>query len=166
MRLVHIGALGAISEPDVASSEVLRYLHSFGLFESLEDRERQYFYGKRSAEDRRILAWYAEPLYALAWCARLVRQLPFPDRHSTARETASIVEQMPPNVDPPEFVDRLRLRPLEEIVYQAETYYQIHWALVDQSDLTAARLPVVTERRRALEWVIGREDWDEISLDT
>jgi len=78
-----------------------------------------------------------------------------------------------PDLKRTESSDALRskaeLRPAAEIVQAADLNYLIHWLLRDGTQVKANRLfqtPFVEERRRALDWLLGDADWNEISLDT
>lgn len=69
------------------------------------------------------------------------------------------------------FRSRCRLRPLSEILAKADLAYCLHWAIregqLKQKRLKVAVHPyVVIERRHALEWMLSREHWDDVSLDT
>ncbi len=66
---------------------------------------------------------------------------------------------------------KARLRSDDQIVSAADLAYCLHWA-IRQSELEGKRPPgkvppyVVVERRRALEWLLSDEDWDDVPLDT
>ena len=71
------------------------------------------------------------------------------------------------------FMARAKLRDIEEILDMLDLYYRYHWAVVEQRIHNPAlpvgglRQFVVSERRRALEWLISPEtDWFEIPLHT
>jgi len=65
----------------------------------------------------------------------------------------------------------LKLRDKSEVVSKADLAYCLHWA-VRHAEIngqgTPGKVPanVVAERRRALEWMMGQDDWDEVTLDT
>jgi hypothetical protein len=65
------------------------------------------------------------------------------------------------------------LRPIEDILDQADLIYRYRWALVDarvnDSEPPAGLDPgVALERHRALNWLIGYlgQDWDDVTTDT
>jgi hypothetical protein len=70
-----------------------------------------------------------------------------------------------------EYKARVKLRTLEDIVIASDLAYCLHWA-VTQACLENNMLPgnvdpyVIIERRRAFDWMLSLEDWDEVNLDT
>jgi hypothetical protein len=70
------------------------------------------------------------------------------------------------------FRRRARLREADEIGAELDLAYCLHWAVREASLAGNAPPPgmvpsyVVVERRRALEWLAGKDDWDATSLDT
>lgn len=65
----------------------------------------------------------------------------------------------------------LKLRSETELLEKADLAYCLHWAIRDaelNGNPTPGSVParVVVERRRALEWMLGEESWDDASLDT
>lgn len=62
------------------------------------------------------------------------------------------------------------VRDSHSMVAALDVYYCLHWALQDgilRGVSTWDVSPwVIVERRRALEWCSGEQDWDEVSLDT
>ena len=65
------------------------------------------------------------------------------------------------------------MRPLSDILDQADLIYRYHWAVVDaringQDAPAGLNSGVVLERHYALNWLIGYFDqaWDDISTDT
>ena len=72
-----------------------------------------------------------------------------------------------------QFINGSKLRPLHEILEQADRIYRYHWAVVN-ARLKGAKPPagldpgVTLERHHALNWLIGYLDqaWDDVSTDT
>jgi hypothetical protein len=59
----------------------------------------------------------------------------------------------------------------EDLIAACDLAYCLHWAIVQRSldgQRAIGKVPpyVIMERRRALEWILSREHWDEVSLDT
>lgn len=75
--------------------------------------------------------------------------------------------------DTEQFIKDAKLRPLNEILDQADLIYRYHWGVVN-ARLKKTKAPanlqggVVKERHYMLNWLIGYQDqkWDEISTDT
>ncbi len=71
------------------------------------------------------------------------------------------------------FIQDAELRPIGEILDEADLIYRYHWAVVDVR-VTGLKIPedidgsVVMERHYALNWLIGYmgQAWDDISTDT
>ena len=93
--------------------------------------------------------------------------------HNTVRRNLSAVfPDLKQNEPGKAFRDRAELRAESTIIEQCDLAYSIHWAIVD-TELKKTQLPaqavepyVVIERRRALEWMLTDECWEDISLDT
>lgn len=108
-------------------------------------------------------------MWALAWALGLVQELDF------WKDCDNGFVTMMPNLKTEESGEEVRsksrLRPVDELASACDTAYCLHWA-VRQSELEGKRPPdalkpyVVIERRRALEWLLGDEPWDALSLDT
>lgn len=71
---------------------------------------------------------------------------------------------------PEPWLDSVFVRDTRALMAALDFYYCLHWAWRDGaiSAKLARKLPgyVISERRRALEWCLGSEPWDTISLDT
>ena len=122
-----------------------------------------------NASDAALFKLQIEGMWALAWVLSVAQDL------SPSVACPNNFVEMLPDLKRSEssaaFRAKVRRRPPEEIFGAADLYYCTHWA-VRQIELDGAarpkqvRKPVVVERRRALEWVIGTEPWWEVSLDT
>lgn len=110
-----------------------------------------------------------EGMWALAWALGIVRQLDF------GKDCDSKFAMTLPNLKIGEGSDALRSkikpRPASEIIAACDLAYCLHWA-VRQAQLTGSKPPgkvqpyVIEERRRALEWLLSNDPWDEVMLDT
>ena len=66
---------------------------------------------------------------------------------------------------------KVKCRSLDEIIEACDLAYCLHWG-VQEAKVTGKTLPnginsfVIMERRKALEWLISSDDWDNVSLDT
>ena len=110
-----------------------------------------------------------ESLWAFCWAFGLVERLDYSaicgDNLITLLPDLKSAEPSAP------FFDKARLRPLEEVAGAVDLAYSLHWALAEAGLTGGATLGrvsplVVVERRHALEWLIGDEDWDDVPLDT
>jgi len=73
----------------------------------------------------------------------------------------------------PQFIEDSELRPIADILDQADLIYRYHWAVrnarMKGQQLPAALHPGVTEERHyALNWLIGYNEqaWDQVTTDT
>jgi len=122
------------------------------------------------ADPSSLLQCQVEGLNAFAWALSFVDEMPFylfcPD---------DLVKHFP-DFNDMESSERFRgaakLRPMEDIVSTLDAAYCIHWSWAEQ-DVHQRDLPdtdmepyMIVERRRALEWILSGEDWDNVSLDT
>jgi hypothetical protein len=110
-----------------------------------------------------------EALAALAWTVSVV-----PACDPFQKLPSSLVAKFPDLLRDEAasgFVSASHLRGVADLVAALDLMYCAHWAL-RQAELSGKRLTklqplaVVEERRRALEWVLSAEDWDELALDT
>jgi hypothetical protein len=110
-----------------------------------------------------------EGMWALAWALCLVPELDFwkdcDDRF------VALLPNLKKHERCIEWRRRSQLRSTEDIVAALDLSYCLHWA-VREAELSGKYPPagikayVVVERRRALEWLLGDEPWDSVSLDT
>jgi hypothetical protein len=122
-----------------------------------------------SQHDRIQFTWRHEAAWTLLWALGFVAQLgkpaqicdvEFAARTMTERTTA-------------QFIEDSELRPIADILDQADLIYRYHWAvrnaLVKGQQVPAALDPGVTqERHHALNWLIGHDEqaWDQVTTDT
>ena len=110
-----------------------------------------------------------EGMWALAWALGIVPRLDF------GKDCDNKFVMLLPNLKIGEKSDALRSkvkpRATDEVIAACDLAYCLHWA-VRQAQLTGGKLPgkvqpyVIEERRRALEWLISSDQWDDVSLDT
>ena len=110
-----------------------------------------------------------EAMWALAWALGLVEALDFGQACSPSFVT------MLPNLKSGQRAVDLRakasMRPVDELFATMDLAYCLHWAICQAGDAVPV-LPgnmgpyVIVERRRALEWVLSADGWDEVPLDT
>ncbi|EPS1221448.1 DUF4272 domain-containing protein [Burkholderia cenocepacia] len=65
------------------------------------------------------------------------------------------------------FITGCSLRSRNDLISMLDLAYCLHWCIVDApAESSNIHLHVVAERRRALEWMLSKDDWEAISLDT
>jgi len=105
----------------------------------------------------------------LAWALTFVPTFDF--WHDCDSRFVALLPNLKISQSSDEWRQKARCRKTEEVVTACDLAYCLHWA-VRQAEIagkpTPARLKsyVVIERRRALEWLLGNDAWDAISLDT
>lgn len=133
----------------------------------LTDTERRYLTSKIG--DRRSFMMQIEGMWALAWSINAVPTLDF--GKPCAQDFVSRLPDLKGDKSSRPFRGDAELRPASEIVAACDLAYRLHWAIVD-AQLTGRKIPgkveayVIVERRRALEWLLTDECWDDVSLDT
>src|SRR5262249_39190586 len=110
-------------------------------------------------------AWGYENVHVSLWALGYLPELKPPDQIADVPHEARLIRERGPGG----FVKGAKLRPLPEILDQADLYYRIHWAVTElrvngkQSD--RANPEIVMERHRALNWLIRymNQSWDDVT---
>lgn len=145
----------------------LRWLEEEMLHSSLTQDER-YFIERTEGEPGRFRI-QIEGMWALAWALGIAGALDF------GQACPSSFVHMLPNLKHSESSTALRrkaaLRGIEDIASAADLAYCLHWA-IRQAELGGSLLVgrvetyVIVERRRALDWLLSVDEWDQLTLDT
>jgi hypothetical protein len=122
-----------------------------------------------SQHDRVQFAWRYEAAWVLLWALGYVDKLEKPTAICDVPRAVNLMKERSTK----QFLAEAKLRPMREILDQADRIYRYHWVVVDARvngrNAPAALEPGVTmERHYALNWLIGymEQDWDDISTDT
>ncbi|MBS7807069.1 DUF4272 domain-containing protein [Variovorax sp. PCZ-1] len=110
--------------------------------------------------------WLVEAIQFMAWSLGLVTLDNFAQCSDDLSSHFSKA-----GTDPSQFIASARLRPLSELLQEADTLYMLHWYAVEASlqgtPDKRILLPRISFRRHAADWIVGVADqWDDISLDT
>lgn len=165
-RLFCLNAIAAVAY-GFSNHRARAWLDREGLLQSLTREEAAFIGGAGAREPFQLLV---EGAWALAWALRLA-----PALDPWAGADAAFVRVLP-DLKVDERTTRLRksagsLRSGEELLPALDLSYCLHWAVRDAA-LTASPPPgelipyVIVERRRALEWLVSDEQWDNLALDT
>lgn len=122
-----------------------------------------------SDADRVKFVWRYEAAWTLLWSLGYVERLNKPTGICDVKKAVQTLLQR----SPAQFVKDAKLRPLSEILDQADRIYRYDWAVVDarvNNKAAPAKLDadVTMERHYALNWLIGymNQAWDDVSTDT
>lgn len=122
-----------------------------------------------SQHDRVQFFWRYEAAWTLLWAMGFVAQLGKPVQICDVEFAAGTVTERTTS----QFIEDSKLRPIADILDQADLIYRYHWAVRDARikglQAPATLNPDVTdERHHALNWLIGygEQAWDDVSTDT
>lgn len=113
------------------------------------------------------IRWQAESLFVFAIILGLI-----PTTDVLVKCPDDLVHQFPDinrDQDCISFRNRVALTENKTAIAICDLLYCAHWAAVStqtQSLHRHLRIESLTERRRAIEWSLGDDDWDNVSLDT
>ena len=133
----------------------------------LTDAERRFL--QSNTGDRQRFTVQIEGMWALAWGIKLVPTLDF--EAPCPQNFVTLLPDLKGNVSSNSFREIAKVRPASEIASACDLAYCLHWAIRDLQRRNA-KAPsnveeyVIVERRRALEWLLIDEQWNEIILDT
>ncbi|MBI3910551.1 MAG: DUF4272 domain-containing protein [Armatimonadetes bacterium] len=144
----------------------LDWLEREELVSQLTPLEAAFIHGRGSAERFQV---QVEALWALAWALAIVPRLDFGTVCSD--DFVEMLPDLKAGAGGGSLRKQARLRPLIELVEALDLAYCLHWG-IREAELRRKRAPgrvapyVVEERRRALEWLLSDQEWDEVQLDT
>jgi hypothetical protein len=165
-RLLCLNAVAA-SAYGFDRREAKEWLAHEAVFQFLTDAERLFV--ESGVGDSEKFKLQIEGMWALAWSLGMVAELDF------ARSCDKNFVRMLPNLKNHQSADafrsEVRLRAAIDVLAAADLAYCLHWAVRDSQvhgHMLPGKVPayVIEERRRALDWLLGTEAWDQISLDT
>jgi len=123
---------------------------------------------KPSRQDLANFAWRYECVHVFLWALGYLPKLNAPDQIANVAAEVGIIRDRGPQ----HFEKDARLRPLSEILDQADLYYRLHWAAIEMrlKGQTNERIneEIILERHRALNWLIRymNQSWDDVTTDT
>lgn len=122
-----------------------------------------------SQHDRIQFTWRHEAAWTLLWALGFVAQLGKPAHICDVEFAAKTMTER----TTPQFIEDSKLRPIADILDQADLIYRYNWAVrnarMKGQQLPAALDPGVTEERHyALNWLTGYNEqaWDKVTTDT
>lgn len=160
----------AIKGEGLDQPTVDRIVKDYGLESRFTPKERSFIINASpSQHDRVQFAWRYEAAWTLLWALGYVEKLEKPSAICDVPRAVRFMQER----NASQFVTDAKLRPLSEMLDQADRIYRYHWAVVDARVNGRKPLPdtepgVTLERHYALNWLIGymEQEWDDISTDT
>jgi hypothetical protein len=137
--------------------------------DAFSPEERKFFLDPNPApQDLANFGWRYECVHVFLWALGYLPALNPPNRIADVGREVGIVRDKGLEG----FAKDATLRPLHEILDQADLYYRLHWAAIELrlkgKKHDVANEEIILERHRALNWLIRYMDqaWDEITTDT
>lgn len=149
------------------AAKALSWIHDENLEVKLALSERAFL--ERGEGDRDALKLQVEGMCALAWAASIVHEMDF--WRDCDPKFVALLPNLKENEKTTRLVQQADDRPNEQVIAACDLSYCLHWiireSLIKNEKIPAGLKPyVVIERRRSLEWMLGDEAWDMVSLDT
>lgn len=155
---------------DEIKNYVLNILESMQVLDELTEKEKVILYGiDISQQDVVNMIWKYEAYWVLLWALGIIDALDYPENIVDCDFAIQAVVSV--NTFE-EFMQKVKLRDIEEILDQTDLTFRYNWACVDarvnQRDAPAQlNSSVVVERHGALNWLIHSEDeWDYPDTNT
>ena len=160
----------AVKAEGLEQEIVERLLDVYGLRNALSPNESEFIKQDSPSEyEKTQLIWRYESAWVLLWALGYVEELSYPSSICDVPAAVSFLQTRTEQ----QFLNDSQLRPISEILDEADLIYRYHWAVVD-ARINGKQSPsnldssVVLERHYALNWLIGYMDqeWDDVSTDT
>jgi hypothetical protein len=164
-RILCIHAISAAAH-NFSRPKALEWVRAQGLMRSLAPSEVVFLEG---GGDIATMQCRVDALFALAWATQIQEKLNF------EMECPETLAGSLPNLETAgsvvAFRQKVSLRSDPEIIAMADLAYCLHWSIRDailRRQRSSGRLhPIyVIERRRAFEWLMGEDAWDDVELNT
>lgn len=143
------------------------WLENEGLMSILEGEESDYINSVGSDAD--LFKQQIEGMWALAWLLKISNNIS--PIKVCSQNFVRMLPDLNTNQPSSELINKINLRPINEIVQTIDLYYCLHWAIRQRlldgmQPLNNPKQWIVEARRRGLEWSICDEPWWQVSLDT
>jgi hypothetical protein len=149
---------------------VLEIVKEYAIKDYLSPAELRFIYSENPSEQDRIqFGWRYECYWVMLWALGYIDELGYPDKICDVIKAVKLLHDNKRDT----FFKNSNLRPLDQILDEADLIYRYHWAVVD-ARINNKEMPgqldpgVVMERHHALNWLISYMDseWDDVSTDT
>jgi hypothetical protein len=160
----------AVKSERMDQGMVLRVVRQYGLAAHFSPSEKEFIRNAEpSAEQRSRFSWKYESAWVLLWALGYVESLGIPRSECDVAFALACMRER--NTET--FIANAKLRPVGQILDQADLIFRYHWSLIDSAlakRATPAGLDagIVYERHYALNWLIRHndQDWDEVTTQT
>ncbi len=145
--------------------KAFEWLEREGGIEALTQAEREFLNGAQM--NAAPFMEQIEGMWALCWCLRIVPELDF--SKPCSGDFVKLLPDLKKDETGAAFKGKASLRDFQEVVTKCDLAYCLHWGVVHVETgklKKAIKTYVIMERRRALEWMLSDELWDEVPLDT
>lgn len=165
-RILAMSAVAAVAY-GFDKVKAMAWLKQEALAPSLTEEEKRFVFEGAGQPYRFQIQ--IEGMWALAWAMGIVNEMNF--SKDCDNRFASMLPNLKVSQSSGDFRGKANPRPLEQVVAACDLAYCLHWA-IRQSEISGKQSPanlkpyIVGERRRALEWLLSKEPWDQVSLDT
>jgi hypothetical protein len=148
------------------------FLEKYEVSNELTEAEKKIIFGTPEEQDVINMAWKYEAYWTLIWALGILDELNYPSQICDCDFAINVVAECK---DFDEFMNKVNLRSIDEILNEADLIFRYNWACVDariHGKNAPAKLDsgVVFERHWGLNWLIGKgtdnDDWDCVSTDT
>ena len=154
----------------LAQEVVERALKSYELRPHLSPKELGFVLDNSPSQHDRIqFTWRYEAAWTLLWALSFVAELGKPVQICDVEFALRTMTETTTS----QFIEGAGLRPIADILDQADLIYRYHWAVrnarIKGQQIPAALDPGVTEERHyALNWLVGylEQAWDHVTTDT
>ena len=166
MALLVVAVKGEGLEQEIVD----RLVRDYGLKAHLTPNEAAFVANANPSQQERIqFSWRYEAAWVLLWALGYVDALAPPTAICDVPRAVRLMKERTAK----KFVAEAKMRPISQILDEADLIYRYNWAVVDARVNAAAQPPgvqpgVVQERHHALNWLIGymEQEWDDVSTDT
>lgn len=149
----------------------MELLQKYEIGQALTPNELTILNNQGDEQDIINMIWKYEAYWTLLWALGIVPELDYPDHIIDCDLAIQAVSSCDTFA---EFMAKVRLRDIEDILNEADLIYRYHWACRD-ARLNGREEPaglinsVVMERHAGLNWLIGAldiDDWDNPDTST
>jgi hypothetical protein len=160
----------AVKGEGLDQKRTLEVVKEYGLAPYFTPKEKAFIDDASPPQQDRVqFSWRYEAAWTLLWALGYVDKLDKPVALCDVPRAVKTMKQR----TAAKFIAEAKLRPLSEILDQADLVYRYHWAVVDArlkgKQLAGGIEPgVIMERHYTLNWLIGYMDqaWDDVTTDT